>query len=242
VRAVREKQPEKSPACHTHSLNKSPGFSPAANRVYVHGPTLQNSTCLLLPNANDPYSLKHLWDGYDSMNEIEAGFLTILQKIEDLKGKEAQLAEQIGKNDAALLERMAQSAIPVIQSIGIVMLQKGKQDTKGEMYDPKYYPKKMLLLGKTDPSQYRPDDAAKKVTDQYCVLSEEGKFFELMYSSDGFVTDSYLNPLDTGSVLESYGYDAMYMLYQALHDYLKGEEELLDALEKTISYVFLEKR
>jgi hypothetical protein len=176
------------------------------------------------------------------MDEIEAGFLTILQKIEDLKGKEASLAEQIRKKDVALLERMAQSAIPVIQSIGIVMLQKGKQDTKGEMYDVKYYPGKMLLLGKSDPSPYRPDDVAKKVTDQYCVLSEEGKFFELMYSSDGFVTDSYLNPLDTGSVIESYGYDAMYMLYQALHDYLKGEEVLLDALEKTISYVFPEKR
>lgn len=172
------------------------------------------------------------------MDEIEAGFLTILQKIEDLKGKEAPLAETIRKNDAALLERMAQSAIPVIQSIGLVMLQKGKQDTKGEMYDPKYYDKKMLILGKTDPSPYRPDDISKKVTDQYCVLSEEGKFFELMYSSDGFITDSYLNPLDTGSVLETYGYDAMYMLYQALHDYLKGEEEMVAALEKIISYVF----
>jgi hypothetical protein len=176
------------------------------------------------------------------MDEIEAGFQKILQKIEDLKGKEAPLAEKIRKNDAALLERMAQSAIPVIQSIGLVMLQKGKQDTKGEMYDANYYTKKMILLGKSDPSPYRPDDISKKVTDQYCVLSEEGKFFELMYSSDGFVTDSYLNPLDTGAVLETYGYDAMYMLYQALHDYLKGEEVLVDALEKIISYVFPEKK
>jgi hypothetical protein len=63
-----------------------------------------------------------------------------------------------------------------------------------------------------------------------------------MYSSDGFITDSYLNPLDTGAVIETYGYDAMYMLYQALRDYLKGEEELVDALEKIISYVFPEKK
>ena len=59
-----------------------------------------------------------------------------------------------------------------------------------------------------------------------------------MYSTDGFITDSYLNPIDAGGVIENYGYDAMYMLYQAMHDYLKGEEALLEALEKTISYVF----
>jgi hypothetical protein len=176
------------------------------------------------------------------MDEIEAGFQEILQKIEDIRGKESTLAEAIKKNDAALLDRMAQSAIPVVQSIGFAMLQKGKQDTKGEMYDANYYPKKMILLGKSDPSQYRPDDVSKKVTDQFCVLSEEGKFFELMYSTDGFVTDSYLNPLDPVAVLETYGYDAMYMLYQAMHDYLKGEEALVEALEKIISYIFQKNR
>ncbi|MCX6692052.1 MAG: hypothetical protein NTW33_08405 [Methanoregula sp.] len=72
------------------------------------------------------------------MDEIEAGFEKILQKIEDLKGKEAGIAEKIRKNDAALLDRMAHSSIPVVKSIGLAMLQKGKQDTKGEIYDPKY--------------------------------------------------------------------------------------------------------
>jgi hypothetical protein len=175
------------------------------------------------------------------MDEIEAGFQKILQKIEDLKNKKEPLAEKIRQNDAALLGQMAQSAMPVVASIGLAMLQKGKQDTKGEIYDANYYPKKMIILGKTDPSPFRPDDPSKKVTDQFCVLSEEGKFFELMYSTDGFITDSYLNPLDAGSVFETYGYDAMYMLYQAMHDYLKCEEALVDALEKIISYIFPQK-
>jgi hypothetical protein len=175
------------------------------------------------------------------MDEIEAGFQKILQKIEDLKNKKEPLAEKIRQNDAALLKQMAQSTIPVVSSIGLAMLQKGKQDTKGEIYDAQYYPKKMIILGKTDPSPFRPDDPSKKVTDQFCVLSEEGKFFELMYSTDGFITDSYLNPLDAGSVLETYGYDAMYMLYQAMHDYLTGEEALVEALEKIISYIFPQK-
>ena len=172
------------------------------------------------------------------MDEIEAGFEKILQKIEDLKGKEAGIVEKITKNDSVLLERMAQSSIPVVKSIGLAMLQKGKQDTKGEIYDPNYYTQKMIILGKTDPAPFRPDDTTKKITDQFCVLSEEGKFYELMYSTDGFITDSYLNPIDAGDVIEHYGYDVMYMLYQAMHDYLKGEEALMEALEKTISYVF----
>ncbi|WAC05461.1 MAG: hypothetical protein OS112_02200 [Methanoregula sp.] len=172
------------------------------------------------------------------MDEIETGFEKILKKIEDLKGKEAGIVEKIKKNDAALLERMAQSAVPVVKSIGLAMLEKGKQDTKGEIYNPNYYPKKMIILGKTDPSPFRPDDTTKKVTDQFCVLSEEGKFYELMYSTDGFLTDSYLNPIDAGEALQHYGYDAMYMLYQAMHDYLRGEEALIEALQKTLTYVF----
>ena len=174
------------------------------------------------------------------MDEIEACVDKIIKKIEDLKGKEAGMIEKIRKNDAVLLDRMAQSSIPVVKSIGLTMLRKGKQDTKGEVYDPNYYPIKMIILGKTDPAPFRPDDTTKKITDQFCVLSKDGKFYELMYSTDGFITDSYLNPIDAGSVLEHYGYDAMKMLCHAMRDYLKAEEEepLVEALEKTISYVF----
>ena len=175
------------------------------------------------------------------MDEIEAGFQKILEKIDELKDREAPLVEKIKKNDALLLEKMAKSAIPVVKSIGLLMLQKGKQDTKGEIYDPKYFQKRMIILGKTDPSPVRPDDPAKKITDQFCVLSEEGKFFELMYSNDGFITDSYLNLLDTTTVLDIYGHDVVYMLYRAMHDYLKGEEALLEALEKIILYIFPQK-
>jgi hypothetical protein len=30
----------------------------------------------------------------------------------------------------------------------------------------------------------------------------------------------------------------MYMLYQALHDYLKGQEELVSSLKKVLDFVF----
>ena len=175
------------------------------------------------------------------MDEIETGFSRILEKIEQEKKKIPALSEKIRTNDARLLERMAQVSIPVIQSIGILLLEKGKQDLKGELYDPKYYEQKMIVLGKAEPAPFRPDNPNKKITDQFCVLSEEGKFFEIMYSSDGFVTDSYLNVLDAKTVLEIYSYDAMFMLYKAMHDFLKGEEVLIEALETTIAFVFAEK-
>ncbi len=63
-----------------------------------------------------------------------------------------------------------------------------------------------------------------------------------MYSFDGFLTDSYLNPIDPKKALDLYGYDIMYMLYRAMRDYLKGEEELIDALEKVVGYVFARER
>jgi hypothetical protein len=173
-----------------------------------------------------------------AMDEIETGFARILEKIEQEKKNLQVLTETVRTNDTRLLERMAGAAIPVIQSIGITLLEKGKQDLKGELYDPKYFEKKMIVLGKTEPAPFRPDNPEKRVTDQFCVLSEEGKFFEIMYSSDGFVTDSYLNILDAKTVLEIYGYDAMFMLYKAMHDFLKGEEALISALETTIAFVF----
>jgi hypothetical protein len=96
----------------------------------------------------------------------------------------------------------------------------------------------MIVLGKTDPAAVRPDNPTKQITDQFCVLSEDGKFFELMYSFDGFLTDSYLNPIDARKALEVYGYDIMFMLYRAMHDYLHGEEDLVEALEKVVGYIY----
>jgi len=172
------------------------------------------------------------------MDEIETGFEKLMQKIEELQGKDAVIAEKIKKNDARLLARMAISSVPVVKIVGLNILRMGKTDTKGEVYDPMYYPMKMIILGKTEPSAFRPDNPQKQIIDQFCVLSEEGKFYELMYSFDGFLTDSYLNPIDADKAIEQYGYDVMFMLYRAMHDYLKGEESLLDALEKVIGYIF----
>ncbi|WML66989.1 MAG: hypothetical protein METHP_00460 [Methanoregula sp. SKADARSKE-2] len=172
------------------------------------------------------------------MDEIEAGFEKIMQKIKDLQEKDAVLSEEARDNDAKLLRKMAETSRPIVKSVGLNMLKMGKQDTKGEIYDPAYYPAKMIVLGKTEPAAFRPDNPTKTITDQFCVLSEDGDFFELMYSFDGFLTDSYLNPIDTKRAIGSYGYDIMFMLYQAMHDYLKGEEALVESLEKVIGYVF----
>jgi hypothetical protein len=178
------------------------------------------------------------------MDEIEKGFEKIKEKMDtlaELQEKGKTLSEKVRANDAKLLERMAGSAKPVVQKIGLNILKKGKQDTKGELYHPQYYPEKMIILGKTDPSPCRPDNPSVQVVDQFCVLSEGGNFFEVMYSFDGFLTDSYLNPITAQQAIDLYGYDVMFMLYQALHDYLVGEEELVAALEKVIGYVFVRK-
>ncbi len=172
------------------------------------------------------------------MDEIENGFAKIMEKIDDLKKNEVALAEIVRTNDASLLKRMADSAVPVVKAAGINMLKKGKQDTKGEMYDPQYYPQKMIILGKAETAGVRPDNPQMQVTDQFCVLTEDGDFFELMYSFDGFLTDSYLNPLDARRAIDQYGYDIMFMLYQVMHDYLKGEESLVTALGTVVNYIF----
>ncbi|MGD0081045.1 MAG: hypothetical protein ABSB80_10430 [Methanoregula sp.] len=172
------------------------------------------------------------------MDEIEKGFEKLMKKIEELQEKNATLSEKVRTNDAKLLAKMSASAVPVVKIVGLNMLRMGKQDTKGEIYDPVYYPQKMIVLGKSEPAALRPDDPSKKITDQFCVLSEDGDFFELMYSFDGFLTDSYLNPVDPKTALDRYGYDILFMLYRAMHDYLKGEEALIEALEKVVGYVF----
>ena len=78
---------------------------------------------------------------------------------------------------------MTASARSVVKAVGLNMLKMGKQDTKGEIYDPDAdYPAKMIILGKAEPNAFRPDNPGKQITDQFCVLSEDGDLFELMYS------------------------------------------------------------
>jgi hypothetical protein len=175
------------------------------------------------------------------MDEIEAGFTKMTEMIEEMKKTEGRLSEEIRAHDGDLLRRMAVLAKPVVKSVGLNLLKIGKQDTKGELYDPNYYNEKMIVLGKCEPSLFRPDDPTKKVTDQFCVLSERGKLYELMYSNDGFLTDSFLNPIEPKTAIERYGYDVLFMLYQGMHDYLKSEQDLVAALEKVIGFVFASK-
>jgi hypothetical protein len=172
------------------------------------------------------------------LDEIETGFEKLIEKIELLREQESTLTESVRNNEAKLLSRMAESAIPVVKSIGLSMLKKGKQDTKGDIYDPQYYPQKMIILGKSETPGFRPDNPQIPVTDQFCVLSEDGDLFELMYSFDGFLTDSYLNQLDPKIAIDQYGYEIIFMLYRALHDYLQGEEVLVEALEKVVGYLY----
>ena len=176
-----------------------------------------------------------------NMDDIEKGFDALMQRIEKLHGDEKALTGKLRENDAKLLNKMAASSVPVVKIVGLNMLKKGKQDTKGEIYDPQYFPQKMIILGKSEPAAFRPDNPSMAVTDQFCVLSEDGEFFELMYSFDGFLTDSYLNPIDAKKALDLYGDEVMFMLYRAMRDYLEGEEKLLDALETVIGYVYAKK-
>jgi hypothetical protein len=173
------------------------------------------------------------------MDEIEAGLKKLEQKIQELQEKSNFLSQVVRDNDTKLLMRMAKSAVPVVKIVGQNMLRKGKQDTKGEIYDPAYYPQKMIVLGEVaEPTAFRPDNPQMPVTGQLCVLSEDGKFFELMYSFDGFLIDSYLNPIDEKTAIDHYGYYVMIMLYSAMCKYLEGEEALIEALEKVIGYIF----
>ena len=84
------------------------------------------------------------------MDEIEAGFTKIMEKIEDMKKTDARLSEEVRTHDSELLGRMAVMAKPVVKSVGLKLLKIGKQDTKGELYHPNYYNEKMIVLGKCE--------------------------------------------------------------------------------------------
>lgn len=168
---------------------------------------------------------------------IEKGYALLIEKIQETVKKKDDLSSAVAGQSTTLLERMATTSVPIVKQIGLSMLEKGKLGNDGEVYDRVMYRQKMLVLGKIDPIPYRPDDATKKVVDQFCVLSEEAKFYELMYSSDGFRIDSYLHTITSAEALAIYGYEIMFMLYRAMHDYLEGEQKLIDALEVAISFI-----
>ena len=152
------------------------------------------------------------------MDEIvEQGFDRLQTLISETKQKQDDAYRELCEQSALLLSRMIEAVAPIAGEIGSEFLLKAKQDTKGELYDQKYYDEKMIILGKTDsPMEYRPDDPKKKVTQQFCVLSEKGVLYELMFSNDGFVVDTFASPLTPEDALVFYGYDIMYMLYSAM--------------------------
>ncbi len=169
---------------------------------------------------------------------VEQGFDRLLDVIKETKAKQQETAELIIHEDKVLLEKMLSAFVPVVEAAGSVFLQKAKQDTKGDLYDQKYYPDKMIILGKTDsPASFRPDDPKKKVTQQFCVVSGKGELFELMFSNDGFVVDTYASPLSAEDALAFYGYDILYMLYSAIREYALAEEDVLEALSLTLGYL-----
>jgi hypothetical protein len=171
------------------------------------------------------------------MDDIEKGFDQLLDMVEEMNRKSTPLSAEVKGKAALLLEKMGKTTVPVVQRIGMTMVDRAKLDGKGEPYDAQYYPRKMIVLGKAEPAPYRPDDASKKVTDQFCVLSEEGKFFEIMYSSDGFMLDSFLNSLTADQVLDIYGLEIMFMLYRAMKDYLENQQDLVEALGRVLDYI-----
>jgi len=176
------------------------------------------------------------------MDVIEEGFSLIMEKIKESTGMREELAKEVAAHDVELLQKMGEMAAPIVQRIGLNMLQKGKQDTRSEIYDAQYFKQKMIVLGKTEPMEFRPDDSSKKIADQFCVLADDKKFYELMYSSNGFLIDTYLNPLSPAEAIASYGYEVMFMLYRAMRDYMLEEKELLDALEKVLAFLFQDEK
>ncbi|NLV25974.1 MAG: hypothetical protein GXY48_02220 [Methanomicrobiales archaeon] len=169
---------------------------------------------------------------------IEQGFNRLVEVIRLHDTSIDAYSEEIRKMDAELLGRMAMQLKPVISKTGVELLEKGKKDNQGEIYDPRHYPQKMIILGKcADPVPYRPDNLSRAVTDQFCLLSEDGKFYEIMYGADELVIDSYLAEISSRQVIDLYGYEAMYMLYKAMQQYLENQKDLISALEKTISFI-----
>jgi hypothetical protein len=169
--------------------------------------------------------------------EIERGFAALENRITGNREAIAEATDALKKEEAALLARMAATAAAIVPAAGLEVMARGKVDGAGEMYDQGYYPGKMLILAKTEPMPFRPDNPEKAVTDQFCVLKEDGTLAELMYSTDTVLVDSQLTSISPEDALGVYGPELLIMLYHALRQYLEGQETLLDALRTTLEYL-----
>ncbi len=168
---------------------------------------------------------------------IEEGYARLLETLDDLQEKREESAATLRENIGALIARMAADTAPVVGVIGLEMLRRAKREASGELYDQEYYEKKMIVLGKAEPLPYRPDDPTKPIDTQVCVLDEEGKFYEVMYTTTDIRTDSYKNPITPEEAVDIYGYDLVFMLYRALYEYVEKEEELVAALAQALEYI-----
>jgi hypothetical protein len=168
---------------------------------------------------------------------IEEGYARLLETLGELQAKKEESASELRGNGGALLARMAAHTAPVVEKIGLEMLRRAKREASGELYEQQYYETKMIVLGKTDPLPYRPDDPSIPVDTQICVLSADGKFYEVMYTNTEIRIDSYLSPLTPEDAVDVYGYDLVVMLYRALYEYAQKEEELTAALARTLEYL-----
>ena len=168
---------------------------------------------------------------------IEEGYTRLLETLEELQAKKEESASKVQENAGALLARMVADTAPVVGRMGLDMLRRAKREASGELYDQEYYEKKMIVLGKTDPLPYRPDDPSKPIDTQICVLGEDGNLFEVMYTTTEIRIDSYLAPLTPEEAFDLYGYDVVVMLYRALYEYAEKEEELTAALARTLEYI-----
>ena len=168
---------------------------------------------------------------------IEEGYARLLETLDDLQEKREESAATLRENIGARIARMAADTAPVVGVIGLEMLRRAKREASGELYDQEYYEKKMIVLGKAEPLPYRPDDPTKPIDTQVCVLDEEGKFYEVMYTTTDIRTDSYKNPITPEEAVDIYGYDLVFMLYRALYEYVEKEEELVAALAQALEYI-----
>ncbi|EHQ35470.1 hypothetical protein [Methanoplanus limicola] len=172
------------------------------------------------------------------MDIIEEGFDCIVSKLKEAKKDESELSGKIKENEVLLLARMGEKAASLVENYGLNMLLRAKNDGKGELYDTIYYDNKMFILAKSDPLPFRPDNSSMPVSDQFCVLDSEGKFFEIYYSAHEYMTDSYAEEMTPERAFEIYGYEIIFMLYKAFQQYLKEEQDLVHSLEKTVAFVF----
>jgi hypothetical protein len=180
--------------------------------------------------------------GSCDLDKIEEGFqAAVACGKKCTEGVDTFLPEIHAKAEG-LISRLAADAIAIVPEAGLLMMLRGKLDGKGELYDTVYFDQKMLILGKTEPLPYRPDDTTKKVDNQYLVLGEDGVFSELMYSSDGFLIDVYKKDLSTGDAIALYGFEPAVMLYKAVQQYAKDEFGLYEAMGKVLEFLLVEEQ